>query len=114
MPKFRCLRSRRLTRGFATISSITMKAVRNTTAMIASLRMNGDASQSSLLPSSSTVWNADNPIVIAKMPAQSPSLRRPNFIGLASSVSAKAITMIRLGRGIDVEDRLPAKILSVM
>ena len=89
-----------MTSGFATLSSIATNAVRNTAAMMASRRMNGEASQSSLLPSSSTVWNADKPIVMATMPAQSPSLRRPSRMGLASSVSARAITMIRLGRAL--------------
>ena len=59
--------------------------------------MKGDANQSSLLPSSSTVCNAASPIAIVTMPAQSPSLSRPSCIGWRSSVRASATTMMALG-----------------
>ncbi|MCY1289945.1 hypothetical protein D9M70_390610 [compost metagenome] len=62
------------------------KAVRNTAAIKASLTMNGDWNQSSLLPSSSTVCRAESPIAMVTMPAQSPSLSKDNCIGFFSSV----------------------------
>ena len=59
--------------------------------------MKGEANQSSLLPSSSTVCSADSPIAMVTMPAQSPSLRRASCMGFRSSVKASAMTMTRLG-----------------
>ncbi len=59
--------------------------------------MNDDANQSSLLPSSSTVCSAERPTAMVKIPAQSPSLRRPSCIGLCSKVSASAVTITIVG-----------------
>ena len=64
MPKLRRFSSRRRTSGFSTVSSIAMKAARNTAATTASRKMKGEANQSSLLPSSSTVCSAERPIAI--------------------------------------------------
>ena len=48
--------------------------------------MKGEANQSSLLPSSSTVCSADSPIAMVTMPAQSPSFSSLSCIGCRSSV----------------------------
>ena len=50
MPKLRRLSSLSRTSGFWTVSSIPMKATRNTAATIARRRMKGEKNQSSLLP----------------------------------------------------------------
>ncbi|MNV88555.1 hypothetical protein D3C71_1827730 [compost metagenome] len=63
-----------------------MKAIRNTATVKASLTMNGDWNQSSLLPSSRTVCSAERPMAMVIMPAQSPSLSRDNCIGFFSRV----------------------------
>src|SRR3954468_16884244 len=95
--KFLCLSRRRFTSGLSTVSSMATKAVRNTAATAESERMKDDANQSSLLPSSNTVWKAASPIAIVTTPAQSPSLRRSRRIGAGSSVRASAKTMAALG-----------------
>ena len=86
-----------MTSGFSTVSSIATKAARNTAATIASRRMNGEANQSSLLPSSSTVCSAERPIAMVTMPAQSPSFSSDSCIGARSSVKASATTITALG-----------------
>ena len=73
------------------------KAASETMATTAKRKMKGEANQSSLLPSSSTVCSAERPIAMVTMPAQSPSFRRESRIGWRSSVKASAATMTALG-----------------
>ncbi|MEY9566484.1 hypothetical protein ABH978_002323 [Bradyrhizobium ottawaense] len=83
-PKLRRTSRRRLRSGFFTVSSMIRKAVSATAAITDSLTMKGEPNQSSLLPSSSTVWSVDSPIAMVTMPAQSPSRSSASFIGLGS------------------------------
>jgi hypothetical protein len=86
-PKLRPFNSRNRISGFSVVSSIQMNRLKLITATTASRRMKGEANQSSLLPSSSTVCSADRPIAMVAMPAQSPSLRSLSCIGCRSSVA---------------------------
>ncbi|MGY4348286.1 hypothetical protein ACVWXM_004753 [Bradyrhizobium sp. GM7.3] len=93
-PKLRRTSRRRFRSGFFTVSSMIRKALSATAAMTDSLTMKGEPNQSSLLPSSSTVCSADNPIAMVMMPAQSPSRSNDSFMGFASSAYQSMPTMI--------------------
>jgi hypothetical protein len=97
IPKLRRVSRRKRTSGFCTVSSMATKPVRNTAATIASRKMKDEANQSSLLPSSSTVWSADRPIAMVTMPVQAPSFSKESCIGSRSSVKASATTITALG-----------------
>jgi hypothetical protein len=96
-PKLRRTSSRRFSSGFSAVSSIHRNAASAIPATIDSLTMKGDASQSSLLPSSSTVCSAARPIAMVAIPAQSPSLSSASFMGFGSSANHSMPIMIAPG-----------------
>ena len=92
-PKFRPVSSRRFRSGRSFVSSIQTKRASATAATTLRRVMKGEPNQSSLLPSSSTVWSAESPIAMVAMPVQSPWRRRSSRMGDGSRPSHRPVSI---------------------